>query len=135
VILPFAILSTPGPAITTAGAQESDRRTFSIVVESSAPAVYSVYGELSGDSPRVAERSPRVAVFRLEATLYLRVTPLAHRDVERGAFAYAFVLSRDAEGEQVVQPTDQQGLKSECCRSRSLGAARAGFRRLPGSRS
>ncbi len=107
MILLLMILSMLGATVTISAAQESDRRTFAVVTHSNAPAVSSVYVHLADDLPGAADRSTYVAVYRLADSLYLRVIPLGHRDVERGVFAYSFALSRDSAGEALIPPTNQ----------------------------
>jgi hypothetical protein len=95
-------------AQTDGAAQDSDKRTFDVVSHAHASTgVFSVYVRLDDGLPGVADRASRVAVYRLADSLYLRVIPQGHRKVERGAFAYAFALSRDAAGETWLRPTNQ----------------------------
>jgi hypothetical protein len=102
----LVILSILGATVTVS-AQESDQRTFGVVTHSNAPAVSSVYVQLADELPGAADRSSKVAVYRLADSLYLRVIPLGHRDVERGVFAYSFALARDAAGKTVIPATNQ----------------------------
>jgi hypothetical protein len=95
------------PAAPSSDAQEVDRRTFDVVAGT--PGTYSAYLQLEDDLPGSADHKARAAVHRLNEGLYLRVTPEAHPQVPRGAFAYVFQLSRDAEGLTAILATDQPG--------------------------
>lgn len=90
-------------------AQPVDRRTFEVIERAGSPEAYSVYVQFADNLPGDESRQSQVAVYRLGASLYLRVIPESHTMVAKGAFAYAFQLSRDAAGTVAVQATNQPG--------------------------
>jgi len=87
--------------------EQVDRRMFEVVQHDAAPEVYSVHLELADDLPGGADRSSRISAYQLGNALYLRVIPQTHAYVPRGAFAYAFQLSRDPTGATAIPATDQ----------------------------
>jgi hypothetical protein len=92
-----------------AEAQSVDRRTFELIERAGSPDTYSVYAQFADDLPGGASRRSQIAVYRLGASLYLRITPESHAKVAKGAFAYAFQLSRDAAGTIAVPAANQPG--------------------------